>query len=95
MNKGMGDVSMYNLMFIYKESKRNFNFIESMGSVLSIKELAKFLNRKTESVYRSLKTLKKKKQDDIILKDKQGNKYLIITQNELNGRIWYKWKLSK
>lgn len=86
----MGDVSMYDLMFIYKESKGNFNFIESMGSVLSIKELAKFLNRKTESVYRSLKTLKKKKQEDIILKDKQGNKYLIITQNELNGRIWYK-----
>ena len=86
---------MYNLMFIYKESKRNFNFIESMGSVLSINELAKFLNRKTESVYRSLKTLKKKKQEDIILKDKQGNKYLIITQNELNGRIWYKWKLLK
>jgi predicted transcriptional regulator len=86
----MGDVSMYNLMFIYKESKVNFNFIESMGSVLSIKELAKFLNRETASVYRSLKTLMKKKAKDIILKDKQGNKYLIITQNELNGRIWYK-----
>lgn len=86
----MGDVSMYNLMFIYKESKQNFNFIESMGSVLSIKELAKFLNRETASVYRSLKTLMKKKQENIILKDKQGNKYLIITQNELNGRIWYK-----
>lgn len=84
---------MYNLMFIYKESKderTKRNFIESMGSVLSIKELAMFLSRETTSVYRSLKTLMKKKQEDIILKDKQGNKYLIITQNELNGRIWYK-----
>lgn len=89
---------MYNLMFIFKESTEGHtkrNFIESMGSVLSIKELAKFLNRQTASVYRSLKTLKKKKQDDIILKDKQGNKYLIITQNKLNGRIWYKWILLK
>lgn len=84
---------MYNLMLIYKESTdghTKINFIESMGSVLSIKELAKFLNRKTASVYRSLKTLMKKKAKDIILKDKQGNKYLIITQNDLNGRIWYK-----
>lgn len=81
---------MYNLMFIYKESKSNFNFIESMGSILSIKELAKFLNRSLTSVYRSLNNLKNKKQKDIILKDKQGTKYLIITQNELNGRIWYK-----
>jgi putative isomerase len=31
-----------------------------------------------------------KKAEDLILKDKLGNKYLIITQDELNGKVWYK-----
>lgn len=79
---------MYDLMFIFKY--KDGKFIESKGSVLSIQELSNFLNRKITSVYRSLKALKKKKQENIILTDKNKNKYLIITQNELNGRLWYK-----
>ena len=71
-------------MFIYK------NGIESEGSVESIKELAKFLNRDINSVYSSIRRLKNKKSEDLILKDKSGNKYLIITQDELNGKVWYK-----
>lgn len=71
-------------MFIYK------NGIESEGSVESIKELAKFLNRDINSVYSSIRRLKNKKAEDLILKDKSGNKYLIITQDELNGKVWYK-----
>jgi len=73
------------LMFIYK------NGIESEGSVLSIQELADFLKRNVNSVYNSIRTLKNKKAEDLILKDKSGNKYLIITQDELNGKVWYKW----
>ena len=71
-------------MFIYK------NGIESEGSVESIKELAKFLNRDINSVYSSIRRLKNKKAEDLILKDKSGNKYLIITQDELDGKVWYK-----
>lgn len=71
-------------MFIYK------NGIESEGSVENIKELAKFLNRDINSVYSSIRRLKNKKAEDLILKDKSGNKYLIITQDELNGKVWYK-----
>lgn len=71
-------------MFIYK------NGIESEGSVENIKELAKFLNRDINSVYSSIRRLKNKKVEDLILKDKSGNKYLIITQDELNGKVWYK-----
>jgi hypothetical protein len=71
-------------MFIYK------NGIESEGSVLSIQELADFLKRNVNSVYNSIRTLKNKKAEDLILKDKLGNKYLIITQDELNGKVWYK-----
>lgn len=71
-------------MFIYK------NGIESEGSVENIKELAKFLNRDINSVYSSIRRLKNKKAEDLILKDKSGNKYLIITQDELNGKMWYK-----
>lgn len=71
-------------MFIYK------NGIKSEGSVESIKELAKFLNRDINSVYSSIRRLKNKKAEDLILKDKLGNKYLIITQDELNGKVWYK-----
>lgn len=75
---------MGKLMFIYK------NGIESEGSVLSIQELADFLKRNVNSVYNSIRTLKNKKAEDLILKDKSGNKYLIITQDELNGKVWYK-----
>lgn len=75
---------MGKLMFIYK------NGIESEGSVLSIQELADFLKRNVNSVYNSIRTLKNKKAEDLILKDKLGNKYLIITQDELNGKVWYK-----
>jgi hypothetical protein len=77
-------LSVGKLMFIYK------NGIESEGSVLSIQELADFLKRNVNSVYNSIRTLKNKKAEDLILKDKLGNKYLIITQDELNGKVWYK-----
>lgn len=74
---------MSKLMFIFKER-------ESQGSVSSIKELADFLKRDVNSVYRSIRILKNKKSEDLILKSKNGNKYLIITENELNGRKWWK-----
>lgn len=74
---------MRKLMYIYKDK------INSCGSVLSIKELAKFLNRDINSVYRSIRILKKKKVEDLILKDSKGNKYLIITEDELDGRKWW------
>lgn len=75
---------MGKLMLIYK------NGIESEGSVLSIQELADFLKRNVNSVYKSIRTLKNKKAEDLVLKDKLGNKYLIITQDELDGKVWYK-----
>lgn len=81
------------LMYIFKESTDGHTkrkFIESMGSVTSIQELSKFLNRPISGVYRSIRTLKKKKQQDLILKDRNKTKYLIITQNELKGEFWYK-----
>jgi len=77
-------LSVGKLMLIYK------NGIESEGSVLSIQELADFLKRNVNSVYKSIRTLKNKKAEDLVLKDKLGNKYLIITQDELDGKVWYK-----
>ena len=80
------------LMYIFKESidgHTRRNFIESMGSVMSIQELSKFLNRHISGVYRSIRTLKKKKQEELILKDRNKTKYLIITQNELDGKKWF------
>jgi predicted transcriptional regulator len=70
-------------MFIFKNN-------DSEGSVLSIKELANFLNRDISSVYNSIRILKKKKTKDLVLKDSAGEKHLIITEDELNGKVWYK-----
>lgn len=74
---------MGEIMFIFKNN-------DSEGSVLSIKELASFLNRNVSSVYNSIRILKKKKAKDLVLKDSTGEKHLIITQDELNGKVWYK-----
>lgn len=73
------------IIYVWKYDKREFE-----TSCWSIKEVAEFLNRDVSSVYNSISRLRKLKKEDIVLKDNEGNKHLIILEKELQGKKWYK-----
>ncbi len=77
----MKDKQIY---FIYKVDK-----VEFEASCIGIKQVSEWLNRPLASVYASMRRLRKKKQEDLILKDKEGRKHLILSQKEMQKGKWY------
>lgn len=73
------------LIFIFNYDKPEFE-----KSCWNFNEVAKFLNRDISSVYNSMRILKNKRQKDLVLKDKEGKKHLLILDKELLGKEWYK-----
>lgn len=83
----MKDKQIY---FIYKVGK-----VEFETSCIGIKEVAEYLKRPLESVYSSMSILRHKKAKDLILKDYEGNKHLIINELELQTGKWYSNKKKR
>lgn len=76
---------MNKIIYVWKYDKREFE-----ASCWTIKEVADFLKRDVSSVYASMSRLRKLRKEDIVLKDYDGNKHLIILEKELQGKKWYK-----
>ena len=67
--------------FYYIFKNRNY-----VGTEVGIPALAKFLNRPLESVYASMSINRKKKRKEYILKDYEGNKYSVQTEEQFFGK---------
>lgn len=68
---------IYDQCYYVLDDKQHF-----VAFVESIDELAQVLNRKKPNVKQSIKRIHLRKKD-FILKDSDGNKYVIISQEEL------------
>lgn len=73
------------LIFVFSEDCQKYE-----TTVLSIVELAKFLDRDVQSVYTSMSIQKKKKTSNLVLKDYEGKKHSIIFEKEFRKCKWYK-----
>lgn len=65
--------------YIFKEGKY-------VGTEIGIPALAKFLNRDIQSVYTSMSISRKKNKKEFILKDYDGNKYSVQTEEQFFGK---------
>lgn len=74
----MKDKTMY---FLYTENGKEWK-----GSAIGIQELARILKRTPGSVRRSIKNIEQRRKD-FILKDKDKNKYLIMSEEELQTGV--------
>lgn len=57
-----------------------------VGTEIGVPALAKFLNRDVQSVYTSMSISRKKNKKEFILKDYDGNKYSVQTEEQFFGK---------
>lgn len=65
--------------YIFKDDKY-------VGTEIGIPALSKFLNRDIQSVYTSMSISRKKNKKEFILKDYDGNKYSVQTEEQFFGK---------
>ena len=82
------------LQSIYMKRNKEIYFIYAFKGVLyeetciGVQELADYLKRPLNSVYTSMSRLRKLKKD-LVLKDYNGIKHMILTEKELRTGKWY------
>ena len=69
--------------FIYSEDRKTLYFM-----AIGIEELSKFLNRRKSNVENDLKKIsRKRKEENKLIKNQQGLKFVILTQKEMAKRL--------
>ena len=72
-------ISETGIYFIFTTTEKK----DYVDTAIGIEQLAQILNRSKQSVIRSVKNLGKK---EFVLKNKEGIKYLIVSEMEMNRK---------